>query len=236
MKRVLKRVLKWIGIGAAGLVAVVLLVVVVAAFLGGRRVGRTNTDADWVRALRHGVGQDGRPLAIMPSRLYANFDAADLGALVAYLKHLPPVDRELSPTEFWLLGRVLFGLGVIDNFFTVEQIAHDRPLPTVLDRAPTPAYGAYVASTSCIECHGDDLRGGRHPAPGGPEAPGLDAVADWPLDLFATTLQTGVTPAGRRLDPELMPWTSTQHLDSVEVAALHACIQTLKKAPAATGR
>ena len=34
---------------------------------GAGGVGDTNTDEDWVRAIRHGIGHDGRGLALMPS-------------------------------------------------------------------------------------------------------------------------------------------------------------------------
>ena len=35
---------------------------------GAGGVGATNTDEDWVRAIRHGVGHDGRGLLLMRSR------------------------------------------------------------------------------------------------------------------------------------------------------------------------
>src|SRR5678815_1383495 len=46
--------------------------------------------ADWVRTIRHGVTPAGRPLMIMPSEDYNRLTDADLGALVAYVKTLPP--------------------------------------------------------------------------------------------------------------------------------------------------
>jgi mono/diheme cytochrome c family protein len=51
------------------------------AGLGG--VGVTNTDEDWVRAIRHGVGHDGRGLALMPSGVFYYLSDEDLGALIA---------------------------------------------------------------------------------------------------------------------------------------------------------
>ena len=45
---------------------------------------------DWVRAIRHGVAPGGRPLMIMPSEDYNRFTDADLVALVAYVRSLPP--------------------------------------------------------------------------------------------------------------------------------------------------
>ncbi len=45
---------------------------------------------DWVRSIRHGVAPSHRPLLIMPSEDYNRLSDEDLGALVGYLRSLPP--------------------------------------------------------------------------------------------------------------------------------------------------
>jgi mono/diheme cytochrome c family protein len=65
------------------------------------------SDADWVRAIRHGVSPDGRSLLFMPSMVYQSFTAADLGAVIAYVKSVPPVDNELPKTIVGPIGRLL---------------------------------------------------------------------------------------------------------------------------------
>jgi mono/diheme cytochrome c family protein len=57
-------------------------------------------DAMWERALRHGIGVDGRTLFIMPAHEYAHLSDEDLGALVAYIKTMPPVDNQTKPRDF----------------------------------------------------------------------------------------------------------------------------------------
>src|SRR6266536_577076 len=57
-------------------------------------VGATSADADFVRALRHGVDPSGKPLLVMPSDDYKHFSDADLGAIIAYVRSLPPVTPE----------------------------------------------------------------------------------------------------------------------------------------------
>jgi mono/diheme cytochrome c family protein len=47
--------------------------------------------ADWVRAIRHGVKPDGRPLFLVPSEDCNQLTDDDLGALVAHLQRLPPM-------------------------------------------------------------------------------------------------------------------------------------------------
>jgi hypothetical protein len=73
---------------------------------GAGGVGDTNTDEDWVRAIRHGVGHDGRGLALMPSAVFYYLSDEDLGALIAYLKSLPPVDNEMPGTDLGPVGRI----------------------------------------------------------------------------------------------------------------------------------
>ena len=60
-------------------------------------MGATYTEAQWELALRHGVGQDGRALAIMPSGNLNHLSDEDLGAIVAYIKQVPPVDNRHYP-------------------------------------------------------------------------------------------------------------------------------------------
>ena len=43
------------------------------------------------RAIRHGVAPDGPKLLFMPSQEFQHFNDDDLGALIAYLKSVPPV-------------------------------------------------------------------------------------------------------------------------------------------------
>ena len=81
------------------------------------------TDADWDRAIRHGVRPDGRGLLIMPSDEYHALSDADFGAIVAYVKSVPPVDNEVPKTEIRLLGHIL---------------TPDRPVAVDLGRAHRP--------------------------------------------------------------------------------------------------
>ncbi len=48
------------------------------------------TPVDWVRTVRHGVKPDGQPIMIMPSEEYNRLTDIDLGAIVAYVRQLPP--------------------------------------------------------------------------------------------------------------------------------------------------
>jgi hypothetical protein len=59
----------------------------------GGRASRFSSE-DWVRMLRHGVDKTGRPLLFMPSQYLRRYGDAGLGAIVAYIQSVPPVDGE----------------------------------------------------------------------------------------------------------------------------------------------
>src|SRR6185312_5290954 len=117
-------------------------------------VGSAFSDADFVRALRHGVDPTGRPLLIMPSDDYSHFSDADLGMIIAYVRSLPPVDNTLPGNELRALGRVLFALGQLP-LQTADNIDHTAARPPAPPAAVTPEYGHYLAENAgCPSCHG----------------------------------------------------------------------------------
>jgi len=59
-------------------------------------IGGTYSDSDFVRAIRHGVSADGKPLMIMPSKAYWHFSDEDLGAVISYVKSATPVENVLG--------------------------------------------------------------------------------------------------------------------------------------------
>ena len=192
--------------------------------------GATYSDVDFVRAIRHGVDGNGKPLAIMPSRAYWHFSDEDLGAIIAYVKSIPPVDNDPGEKEVKLVGRLLLGAGMLD-ILAAESIDHTAPLPAAQEQQVNAAYGAYLANTGdCRQCHGPDLAGAQSPEPGGPAAPGLTptgALADWTTAEFIETMHTGVTPDGHQLDGAFMPWKDYGRLTDDDLTALFLYLQTL---------
>ncbi len=70
-------------------------------------VGGSYADGDWARVIRHGVAADGRALVIMPADHYAHYGDEDLGALIAYLKSVPPVDNDLGLRRIDFPGTII---------------------------------------------------------------------------------------------------------------------------------
>ena len=98
-------------------------------------LGASFTDADWVRAIRHGVHRDGTTLLVMPSEAFVYMNEPDTAALIAYLERLPPVDREMPSSRLGPLGRTLLVVGRF-SILTAEKTPA-LGYPEVVDPAPT---------------------------------------------------------------------------------------------------
>ena len=75
-------------------------------------IGADHTDIDIIRAIRHGVDHDGTALIVMPAEFFNKLGAEDIGAIVAYVRSVPPVDSELPDTSLsGPLGRLFALIG-----------------------------------------------------------------------------------------------------------------------------
>jgi mono/diheme cytochrome c family protein len=187
---------------------------------------------DWDRAIRHGIGPDGKPLIIMPSNQHNIMSDEELGALLAYIQSLPPVDNQLPELELALLPRVMFLAGPMDFLVPAELIDHEAPRPPAPERGVTVEYGEYLAGL-CSLCHGPGFSGG--PIPGTPpeDPPAMNLtpggeLSVWSFDDFLTAMRTGLTPSGRQLDDNFMPYRSLfGEMTDEEWEAIWLYLQTL---------
>lgn len=193
---------------------------------GNGGIGATYTSADWVRAIRHGIGQDGAGLWLMPSELYTHISDEELRRMIAHLQTLSPVDNVLPSSELKLLGRLIAGVST-DMITAYSMIDHDMTRATPPPQDTTATYGAYRASTMCTACHAPDLHGAPHPDPQGPYSPDLVASGQWTFAEFQTAMRTGVTPSGRSLDPKWMPWRSMGQMTDADLKAVHSYLSIL---------
>jgi cytochrome c5 len=183
--------------------------------------------AAFERALRHGIGPDGKKLMVMPSWDYAALSSADFASILAYVRSVPPVDRRTPPVKLGPKGGAAIRSGELS--YDADLLAKE-PVPQ-LDSTPSDgaAYGGYLARVAgCESCHGEHLAG----TPGGapPHAPNLGprALGTWTAATFVTAIRTGRVPGGRKLDPEAMPWPYYAHMTDGELHALYAYLQTLR--------
>lgn len=185
--------------------------------------GAKFSDADWVRAIRHGVGQDGKTLLLMPSSLFYFFSDEDLGSVIAIIKDSPPVDRELPDIRIGPMGRLL----ILQEPFLLSAtlIDHTGPRPPAPAPAVSVEYGQYL-STTCGDCHGEDFSGGDQVGAGLNLTPGGD-LAEWTEEDFIKALRTGFTPDGEELDLEDMPTRVYGKFSDLEMKALFLFLQSL---------
>jgi mono/diheme cytochrome c family protein len=83
------------------------------------------TEADWVRAIRHGVDRHGRALLMMPSEAYNRLDDADFAALVAHVRSLPAAPGETASIRLPFIARALYGMGAKQD--AAAKIDHRLP-------------------------------------------------------------------------------------------------------------
>ena len=191
------------------------------------------TDDQFRRALRQGIGGDGRVLfPMMPYRLFHDMSDEDVEAVIAYLRSIPPVRREVPRSRL------------------PEPVkASLRPLPSP-GRVPSPdrsspvKYGEYLTKISnCTGCHTPvDPTGA--PLPGMAWAGGLNLAGPWgnvssvnltpdpsgiphyTEDLFLKVIRHG-NPGGRPLNP-IMPWGYFRKMTDEDLKAIFAYLKTLE--------
>ena len=207
-----------------------------ANLTGGKGgAGAEFTDADFVRALRHGVDNKGRDLVLMPAQVFWNFNDQDLGDVIAYIKSLPPVDSEHPDPQINALGHIMIGAGMFGaGIVPANVIAHEQR-PPVVPIGVTAPYGEYLVNvTGCHDCHGAQLAGGKSAKPGALDAPNLTPGGElraWTDAQFLQTIRTGVTPSAHALNPAEMPWKSFNSYSDDELKAIFLYLQSLPALP-----
>jgi len=200
---------------------------------GDGGIGREFTsDEDFVRAIRHGIDPEGKPI-FMPAVISgAHLSDEDLGAIIAYVKSVPPIDHVTTGQHFTPLAKIMLAGGMLGKL-PVESVSHDVYV-TAPPRGVTVEYGRYLVSTNdCLVCHGPHLNGGPFPDPTikiiTPNITPGGEVGFWSEDQFVNTIRTGVTPGGHELDRTLMPWKDYNKMWDDELKAIFMYLQSLTK-------
>ena len=191
-------------------------------------VAASYTNEDWIRAIRHGVGKDGRALGGMPSDYLSRLSDDDLGAIIAYVKAVAPVDNELPARRVSFVGTILFGVLGYDTLPVVKIDHVSRSVASVTPEVSV-AYGEYLTTiASCGDCHGANLAGYAGP-PGPPPGPDLTRngrLGSWTEADFVTLLRSGRTPEGNYVSED-MPWRDYAGMTQDELAAIWLYLQSL---------
>lgn len=193
------------------------------------------TASDWDRMVRHGVKPDGTP-SPMPSSDYAAMSDQELSDVVAYIRSMPPVDRDVPRPALGPVGTFLMASGGI--VLTAEtydhQQAHAERPP---DATAGVEFGRHLVSV-CTGCHGSELAGG--PISGGPPGwpsaanltPHPDGLAGWTYEDFTRALREGRSKDGRALEAPMAGMvTYAANLTDTELAAMWAYLESLPAKP-----
>jgi mono/diheme cytochrome c family protein len=192
------------------------------------------TDDMLARAIREGIGHDGRTLfPLMPYPNYREMPDEDLASVIAYLRTLEPVKNSLPKTEI---------------IFPVKYLMRSAPQPISApvsqpDLSDPVKRGAFlVRMASCADCHtpqekgqvkpGMDLAGGllfkssEATVMAANITPDASGISYYDEDLFLQAIRTGKVKA-RSLSP-VMPWVLYRGMTDEDLKAIFAYLKTVK--------
>jgi mono/diheme cytochrome c family protein len=190
------------------------------------------SDEDYVRAIRHGIDPEGKPIFMPAVVSTSQLSDQDLGSIIAYIKTVPPVNHKTNGQNFKALAKILYVLGMLPQM-PVETVSHETHV-TAPKAGVSVEYGEYMVNTNdCHLCHGPALNGGPFPDPTKTKiSPNLTPggeLAFWSEDEFINTIRTGITPSGHELDPVFMPWKEYRMFTDDELKAVWLYLQSLPK-------
>ncbi len=191
------------------------------------------TDDMFARAIREGIGHDGRPLVpIMPYENFRHMSDEDLAAVVVYIRSIPAVHNQLPQTKLPLPFKLL-------------TKGFPEPLTKAvasLDSVDSVRHGEYLTQIGgCEDCHmATDLKKKEHPYGGGqiiegdagkaaaanltPDPSGIPYYND---DMFIQTMRTGRVGGVRELSAA-MPWRYYGKLNDDDLKAVFAYLRAQK--------
>lgn len=141
-------------------------------------------------AIRQGIGNDGRPLVIMPAGIYSRLSDEDVGAIISYLRTLKPrgsvgPERSLGPFARFGIATGMFETGPTE----IERAKSIEPYWAGIEHEQ----GRYIASVACAACHNFDLSGHED------GAPDLGLTTAYDAEAFRRLMRTGVGAGNRQL-------------------------------------
>jgi hypothetical protein len=192
----------------------------------------TWSDDQFARAIREGIGHDGRTLfPMMPYQYFRGLSDEDLAAAIVFIRSLPPVRNQLPPRK------IPFPLSRLIN-------SAPQPLqaPVAANVSDAVSRGRYLATIGgCPDCHTPKDKMGR-PLPGMDFAGGMvfaefgdvtsanitpdpSGISYYDEAMFMKTIRTG--HAGARPLHFPMPWWIYRNMTDNDLKSLFAFLRTI---------
>jgi mono/diheme cytochrome c family protein len=203
------------------------------------------SDGQVARALRFGVGHDGR--ALLPFMEMQGLSDEDLVAVVSYLRTQAPVHNAVPMHQYTLLGRIVRATLLANPVGPKETPLHESPHGATIEN------GRYIAESvaNCWACHtqrdyrtgamiGPHMGGAKMPDDRNPKLtwappnltsdPTTGRLARFSEDGFVERIREG-----RAYPGSPMPWEGFQKLDEDDLRAIYRYLKTLPPVVNETG-
>ncbi|GGG28363.1 cytochrome c [Chelatococcus composti] len=205
------------------------------------------SEADFIRAMRHGVSPDGEHYyPAFPYTSYQRMTAQDLRDMFAFIRTLPPVEGKAPPHNLSFPFNIRRGLGLWKLAFLDGK--EFRPDPS---KSEAWNRGAYLVEGPghCAECHSprnalgaiiEEARfaGGRSPDGKGSVpniTPSPDGIGSWSKDEVVELLTSGFTPEFDSVGSTMAPVIgNTSKLPQADREAMAEYLLSLPPRPKAT--
>lgn len=191
-------------------------------------VAANANDVQLARAIRQGIGSDGRSLFIMPSETFQHLSDQEVAALIAMIRAEPRSGSATPHNSYGPIGR----LGVVmGKFKTAPALVADYSTMEPARVGQQFEAGRRLATLYCSSCHNADLSG-KEVKPG-ESSPDLAIAGAYDLDAFKTLLRTG-RPASGKILPMMGATAKSDlsHMADKEIEQLHSYL--VARAQAAT--
>lgn len=149
------------------------------------------SDADIENIVRIGMRPGGKDLWEMPSEAFAPLAAADMKALLAYLRTLKPRGKDWPAMQLGPEGKAEIKAGSLKPTATWVREEKGR---VPVDLGPKHTRGRYLSQLACGECHTPTLKGNDEPF-----RPDLTIVSAYERGDFEALMRNGVGLGGREL-------------------------------------
>jgi mono/diheme cytochrome c family protein len=192
------------------------------------------SDDEIARAVREGIGREGRTLfPMMPYQKFKIMSDEDLASIIVYLRTVPPVRQHIPPTEAPF---------PVNRFINAVPEPITEPVPEP-DLSTPEKRGEYLVTLAgCADCHTPmDEQGQPRPGlefAGGTEfqnpvgrvvsvniTPDPSGIPYYTDDLFVEAMRTGRVRA-RKLHPQ-MPYVIYRNMTDEDLRGVFAYLKTL---------